>query len=294
MKKRFAVLLLALALALGAAPAALANMAQPRTPDTGTTVTFEKNQEIAVLSEVLDITVTEDMARIRAQYTMQNTTGETVTTPAMFLCPNQEYPLVTQDGEELPFTTETYTLSYDSRVDTRDWAYAVLNPSQELSPVPEQVDAITFELAFDPGQESQVVVEYLYALGGYPDYDFDVKYGKIQYYLQPAASWKEFGSLTINLYLDEDMPVITDSSLPFEKVADRTYRYTSQGLPEEDLTITIDETGFQKFFSTLRSPYLWMTARILALPVLGLAGIILVVVLIVKWAGRMADGKKKE
>lgn len=286
MKKRFTALLLALTFALGAAPAALANMAAPRPPDTGTTVTFEKNEEIAVLSEVLDITVTGDTARIRAQYTMENTTGERVTTPAMFLCPNQEDSLVTMEGEALPFTAETYVLSYDSQLETRDWAYAVLNPSRELSAIPEQVDAITFELAFDPGQEAQVTVEYTYALGGYPDYDFDVKYGKIEYYLQPAAAWKEFGSLTINLYLDEDMPVITQSTLPFEKVGDRTYRYTSDRLPEEDLEIEIDETRIQKFFSSLRSPYLWMTVRILALPLLVLAGVILAVVLILKRKGK--------
>lgn len=290
MKKRFAVLLLALALALAAAPAALANMAAPRTPDTGTAVTFEKNQEIAVLSEVLDITVTGDTARIRAQYTMKNTTGETVTTPAMFLCPNQEDPLVTMEGEALPFTAETYTLSYDSQVETRDWTYAVLNPSESLSAIPEQVDAITFELTFAPGQEAQVAVEYTYALGGYPDYDFDVKYGKIEYYLQPAAAWKDFGSLTINLYLDEDMPVVTESSLPLAKVADRTYRYTSDRLPEEDLEITIDETGFQKFFSRFRSPYFWMMVKILAPVLLILGGAVLAVVLIVKRKGKGGKG----
>ena len=48
-----------------------------------------------------------------------------------------------------------------------------------------------------------VTVSYPYRLGGYPDYDWNVKRGEILYYLAPAALWQDFQSLTINLYLDE-------------------------------------------------------------------------------------------
>ena len=69
-------------------PKAHANMAAPANPDVGTAITFEKNQEIAVTSEVLDITVKEAKAEIVATYTMENTTDQQVVTSSMFLSPN--------------------------------------------------------------------------------------------------------------------------------------------------------------------------------------------------------------
>ena len=282
MCKRITAFLLTTLLALAAACPALANMAAPRPSDVGTTVTFEKNQDIAVTAETLDIRVEGAKAQIRAEYTMKNTAGEQVSTPAMFLCPDQEEGSVrvTAREEPLEFRVEEYALSYDSRVETESWEYAVLSSGEAASPNRETVWAISFQLDFDPQEEYVVSVEYTYALGGYPEYDFDVKDGRIQYYLLPAAGWKDFGSLTINLYLDKDMPVIASSSLPFEKVGSRTYQYVSRGLPEEDLSITIEENGFQKIFSTLRSPYLRMTLLLFAPFVLVAAGVVLLVVLI--------------
>lgn len=51
------------------------------------------------------------------------------------------------------------------------------------------------------------------------------------------------------------MPVLVESSLPFEKVTEREYVYTSDTLPEGNLQISIDENGWQNFISTLKSPY---------------------------------------
>lgn len=282
MSKRVTAFLLTALLALAAACPALANMAAPRPSDVGTTVTFEKNQDIAVTAETLDIRVEGAEAQIRAEYTMKNTAGEQISTPAMFLCPDQEEGSVrvTAREEPLEFLVEEYALSYDSRVETESWEYAVLSSGELASPNGETVWAISFQLDFDPEEEYTVSVEYTYALGGYPEYDFDVKDGRIEYYLLPAAGWKDFGSLTINLYLDKDMPVIASSSLPFEKVGTRTYQYVSQGLPKEDLSITIEENGFQKIFSTLRNPYLRMMALLFAPFVLVAAGVVLLLVLI--------------
>lgn len=52
-------------------------------------------------------------------------------------------------------------------------------------------------------------------------------------------------------YLDQDMPVRRDSSLPFEKVAEREYVYTSDTLPEENLLhYHWTKTASQNFIST--------------------------------------------
>lgn len=283
MYKKITAFLLTLLAAFAAACPAMANMAAPRPSDVGTSVTFEKNQDIAVAAETLDIRVEGAKARIRAEYTMKNTAGEQISTPAMFLCPDQEEGSVQVQAREKPveFTVEEYILGYAGRVETKSWEYVILSADGSVAATEEEtVWAISFQLDFAPEEEYTVSVEYTYALGGYPEYDFNVKNGRIDYYLLPAAGWKDFGTLTINLYLDKDMPVISSSSLPFEKVETRTYQYVSQGLPEQDLSIVIEENGFQKIFSTLRSPYLRMMVMLFAPFVLLGAGVVLLVVLI--------------
>ena len=291
MKRMKMCLFLVLCGVLLGSQTAFANMAAPDDPDVGSSITFEQNDALAVRSEVLDIEVHGSTADITAAYTMENTTGEAVSTPVMFLSPNVEEggTAVTADGEALAFTVERYALRYDTAVQTEDWRYAVLSEG-EAEEGEQTVDAVSFALDFAPGETREVAVSYTYRLGGYPDYDFDVKYGRIEYYLAPASLWKDFQSLTINLYLDEGMPVITDSSVEFEKVGTRTYQYVSDTLPEGNLTITIDESWFQEIFSTLRSPYLGMTL-VLALPVL--VPLLLIILAVVIWRVRKKKKAKR-
>ena len=78
MKRMKMLLLLALCGVLLGSQAVYANMAAPRESDIGSSITFEKNETIAVLSEVLDITVKGSKADIVATYHMKNTTAESV------------------------------------------------------------------------------------------------------------------------------------------------------------------------------------------------------------------------
>lgn len=263
-----------------------ANMAAPANPDVGSSITFEKNDEISVVSEVLDITVDGAQADFVVTYTMVNTTEERVVTPSMFLSPNVESGgvQVCIQGEPVPFTVERYALNFTTEIQTEDWQYVVLSQENAASPEERTVDAIGFQLDFEPEQEYQVEVSYTYHLGGYPTYDFDVKRGDLEYYLRPAALWKDFSSLTINLHLDEEMPVLKNSTVEFERVGPRTYQYTSQELPKENLRITIDESWWQTIFSTLRSPYLGYTLLLMS-PVILVA---LVCVIVVIWLLRRA------
>lgn len=261
-----------------------ANMAAPDREDVGSTITFEKNDALAVTAEVLDIRVHGAAADITAAYTMENTTDAAVSTPVMFLSPNVEDSgtSVSADGAALAFTVEQYALSSGPEIRAEDWRYVVL--AEAGAEEGEQtVDAVAFTLDFAPGETREVAVSYTYRLGGYPDYDFDVKYGRIEYYLAPAALWKDFQDLTINLYLDKDMPVVTKSSVAFEKVGSRTYQYVSDALPEGNLEIEIDESWFQEIFSSLRSPYLWMGV-IIFLPVL--VPLLLILLAVVIWRAR--------
>lgn len=261
-----------------------ANMAAPQDPDMGSGITFQRSDALAVTEEVLDITVTGSTAQITAAYTMTNVTQEAVSTPVMFLAPNtgDGGVEVTQDGEALSWSVDQYALSFDSEVETEDWRYAVLTSGGEGNLSGETVDAISFQLDFDPGETSEVKVSYPYRLGGYPDYDWNVKRGLIDYYLTPAALWQDFQSLTINLYLDEGMPIVKDSSVPFRKVEPRVYQYTSDSLPEENLRITIDESGLQEMVSSFRNPYNRFLIAFLLPPILVVIALIVVLKIVSK------------
>ncbi len=277
-------LLAAVVLMLTMAQFVSANMAAPWDADMGSAVTFAKNDQIAVLSEVLDIVIHGAVADITATYRMKNTTEQAVSTESMFVAPHMEdsSTTITANGTALDFTAETWHLEYDSTLETEDWRYVVLYPSYRTESYDFQsvCETVSFVLDFAPGEQYDVVVRYTYGLGGYPDYDFNVKYGTIDYYLTPAALWKDFQNLTINLTLDEDMPKLVESSIPFEKVGKYTYRYTADQLPDENLYIEVDENWIQNIGSTLRSPYLFFPLFWFApiwIPVLIVAIVIIVV-----------------
>lgn len=82
------------------------------------------------------------------------------------------------------------------------------------------------------------------------------------------------------------MPVITESSVPFEKVGSRTYQYRSDTLPKGNLEIEIDQNQVQEVLSTLRNPYLLAFAAFLAPPVLVVIAVIVGIKIIVKKAGK--------
>lgn len=290
MKRLPAVSAFALALLLLQPVTAFANMAAPQKPDVGSSITFQRNDALAVTKEVLDIKVTGSTADITATYTMVNVTQEPVSTPVMFLAPNtgDGGVEVTVDGEPLPFSTDQYCLTYDAQIETEDWRYAVLTDSSVASPNARTVDGVSFQLDAEPGQDFQVTVSYPYHLGGYPDYDYNVKRGEILYYLAPAAMWQDFQSLTINLYLDEDMPVIKESSVDFRRVDTRVYQYQSESLPQGNLEITIDESGMQEFFSAFRNPYSLFYLQIFGPPLL----LIIAIIVGVNWLRRKRRGSK--
>ena len=288
MKPLHAVSALALTLLLLSPIPASANMAAPADPDIGSSITFERNDALAVTEEVLDIRVTGSTAEITATYSMVNSTDQPVSTPVMFLAPNtgDGSVEVTADGVSVPCFTDQYVLNYTTKVETEDWRYAVLTNGDVADVGGQTVEGISFQLDFGPGETCEVSVSYPYRLGGYPDYDYNVKRGTIRYYLAPAAMWRDFQDLTINLYLDRDMPVLAGSNLDFEKVGTRTYQYRSDSLPEGNLEIRVDQNWFQEFIGILRSPYLKMYLLFFSPVLLVIAAVIVVPILLVRRARR--------
>lgn len=296
MKKVSLIIAFILIIALSFTQVVYANMAAPKKADIGSSITFEKNDKIAVLSEILDITVDGSEADIVATYKMKNTTDESITTQSMFLSPNIKNSgvKVVVNNKDTTFTVEKYVYNYSTEVKTDDWQYVILTDENISDYDGERtVDTITFKMDFEPNEEYDVKVSYRYGLGGYPDYDTNVKRGVINYYLAPAAMWKDFSNLTINLHLDKDMPVVTESNLKFEKVGKRSYKYTSNKLPKENLEIHIDENWWQNTFSTLRSPYFLFFLMIISPFILiPLAIIIFIVLRIRKKKKRLNEEKR--
>ncbi|GEM_PF-3218943 len=104
----------------------------------------------------------------------------------------------------------------------------------------EQIVSANYEVPFEPGQTRTVEVSYKVkasmknkAYGGREDAAYT-----FEYFLSPAKSWLEFGELNVDILINETLWQIEDSSLTLESVASG-YRHTFQGLPEEDLFITL-------------------------------------------------------
>ncbi|MEF9866449.1 MAG: hypothetical protein RR814_08480, partial [Oscillospiraceae bacterium] len=76
MKKFRFIPVLVLVFAFSMPQVAYANMAAPKDADIGSSITFEQNGTLSVLSEILDITVDGQKADIVATYKMKNITND--------------------------------------------------------------------------------------------------------------------------------------------------------------------------------------------------------------------------
>ena len=263
MKKLSLILFIFLLIVSLSSHSVYANMSAPQKSDVASVITFEKNNDISVLSEVLDINVKGNYAHIVATYEMKNTTNKKLSTPTMFLSPNIEdrNVKVIVNNKDAPFKVGSYALDDNTQIKTTDWKYVVLVSESETNDMSQTVDVINFQMTFSPQEEYKVTISYIYQLGGYPYLDYDYKNGIIEYYLLPASTWKDFSQLTINLYLDKDMPIIASSNLEFKEIDTRTYQYVSNKLPKNNLEIIIDENSWQEFISSFKNPYRFTLIR---------------------------------
>ena len=279
--KKLCLLFLFLSLILVFPITVSANMAAPSDSDLATTITFEKNDDIIVTSEVIDIRLNGKMANINVLYHMKNTKDYDVTTKSMFISPSIEGSdtTVTANGKELSYEAKDYYATYDD-IGINDWQYVILSNDNPYNTW-INVQTITFNISFKSLEEFDVVVNYNYKLGGRPERNDDLKYGTIDYYLTPASMWKSFNDLTINLYLDSDMPVLEYSNLDFTKVSKRHYQYKSNELPQENLKIEIDQNGWQEFWAGFKNPYNYIYLIFIAPIAIIVALVALVVVIII-------------
>ena len=211
------------------------NMAAPKPTDIATSITFEKNNDISVSSEHISITIDDQVAHINAAYTMKNTKNEEITTPSMFISPNIENlsAEVSFNEIDLDYVKETYYATYDSELSENNWEFVILDAKNETNGYFDlSLDTIKFDLKFNPNEEAIVNVAYDYRLGGRPERNDDYKYAELDYYIKPIGLWKDFDNLTIDLYLDDNLPIIKESNYEFNHVKDNHYQCVLNELPK--------------------------------------------------------------
>ena len=278
--KKFIIIIISILFILLSPVVVKANMAAPIEDDIATSVSFEKSNDIDVISEVIDINIIDTLADITVTYNMKNIKNESINTPSMFVSPNIEGENVSIkiDDKDVDCIKETYYYSNYDDLTTSNWEYVILEKDY-YNEYYNQVQTLTFNIEFNSLEEKEIIINYKYRLGGYPSRTDDMKRGSLTYYLKPASMWHSFSDLTINLYLSKDMPVLKDSNLEFADLGNRHYQYKSNTLPEENLEIKIDQNGWQKFIGYFKSPYLLMNLMMF-LPFI-IIGLIIVVIIIV-------------
>ena len=276
MKKQIKIVLsfmLALLISINIIPTvAYANSAMPIQNSQGTGIVFELNDEIAVKSEVLDIEIIDEMAKITAIYNMINLTDKEISVESMFIAPyfaEESYGFVVEiDDEKVDYESKIFGEYSEFEIDENNWQYVIEN-SDIGSKYDNGIQTVKYNMNFEPNDEIEVMVSYDYIMS--QDTASSDNMYKLLYYLTPANYWSDFTDLTINLTVDSDMPKIESSSVEFEKVGKNEYQYKADALPNDELEITVERRWYGYVWSVLTDGYLWdmigVFILVLALPI---------------------------
>lgn len=99
----------------------------------------------------------------------------------------------------------------------------------QLTVAPKETAALEIHTITQAFMERDVVLDY---------FTTETRY-TFHYFLSPAQYWDDFQNLTVDLHLSPAAPVLKDSSLDFQWVGGRRYRYQSDSLPEGELQFTV-------------------------------------------------------
>lgn len=201
---------------------------------------------VAVVREDLFLDLRGPVAHIRAHYRLRNLSSSGITVTVAFPIPQHDgvpayegiQPQVWVDdrSEETALAAPPPTLDNDVMFLQKEWldpytGEAYLPTEWRRRPVP---DFFIFQVPFEAHQERSLLVEY----NQYPSLDyarFARPSRRIDYLLQPARYWADFGELTIEVLAPFGRPV--RSSLPLTPNGYGRYTGTFSGLPEGNLSI---------------------------------------------------------
>lgn len=259
---------------------AWANMAQPNSTTTNSGVVFVENDDIEVESEVLNITLTEFTAYVEVVYNLKNTSSEAIAVDAMFLAPIQYEEDAESDYIEVFDSNITVSLggryidyevdAYNAEENESDSVYDILDNWEDIVTSSSgsgthyfgtygdndefysyYVGTIQYTMDFEAGESQQLIVTYSAGAGGY-NYKGNTRLS-FAYLLTPAKYWSDFGELTINLTVPEDVSYLYKSSLDFEQVSQTEYTFVSSSLPETELYVQLINynTSYEQYTNTL-------------------------------------------
>lgn len=253
---------------------AWANMAQPNSVTTNSGVVFVENDDIQVESEVLNINLTEFTAYVEVIYNLKNNSSEAISVEAMFLAPvayedgtalfNNNIT-VSLGGNYIDYVVDAY-YAEDGLVESYDildnWEdivtssmgsgtnyFGAYGDTDELYSY--FVGTIAYTMDFEAGESQQLIVTYSAGAGGY-SYKGDTRLS-FAYLLTPAKYWSDFGEITINLTVPEDVSYLYNSSLDFEQISQTEYTFVSDSLPDTELYVVFINynTSFEQYSNIL-------------------------------------------
>lgn len=245
MNRWASALIVAAAILMTASPALAGSpplLAMETTP--GGSLRPPGDSTVGVVRQHLLLDLREYEGRIRATYRLRNLSDKAIDQSIAFPVPpwvlgewkvgvtldNRPYPVrlalgpvVTNDGE------------VDLHKHWRDpFTGAVYFPKKINEPVGPQY--LIFGVAFNPGQERELSLEYWQFPG--EDYGPFVKpVRRFDFLLQPARHWAEFGELTIEVQVPPGVHMNT--MLPMEPKGPGRYEAYYEWLPEGNLSIFV-------------------------------------------------------
>jgi hypothetical protein len=95
-----------------------------------------------------------------------------------------------------------------------------------------------YSMDFKKETSKEVAVSYL-ASGTMDRRETSTPKYTFSYLLSPASLWNGFKDLDIEIRASESEPYLLESSLKFEKTADRNYKSSFETLPDKDLVFTV-------------------------------------------------------
>lgn len=104
---------------------------------------------------------------------------------------------------------------------------------------PERYMTLVYQVPFEADGIKEVSVSYR-SMASYDTKASDVVIYSFDYLLSPAASWKSFKDLTIDIHTDKVMGPLLESSLEFEQIKDDHYRGVFTELPDKELRVTFE------------------------------------------------------
>jgi|GEM_PF-633329 len=242
--------------------AANANAGPPTWGETGRGIIFRKHDKVKIVGEVLDITFGENnIAEVRAEYTMANISDESVSVLTMFLLPQSidesKQVKVMQNNTELSYELRDYEIGANQTWEAWEAILAEEEPEFTQFERVNSIGAIIYTLDFAPQEQLKVVVEY--------NYDLEIAFYKetqtFRYYLSPAKYWQDFGGIEINVHLNESYPRLSkayqnNQIIKFKKIKRTHYQYTYDSLPDGQLSIVAGYPLLESLYANRGTIYL--------------------------------------